>query len=122
MLVKLVVLAIAASSMAATTTQALAQESPKAACEKQYAIVPTEQVAREIYEAVARGRGDVIKRANKIMVEDGNDHWEVFQYPKHLPAAQTVHGVTTVTVVQGGGTLEMKINKCDGSVLAHYSR
>jgi hypothetical protein len=76
-------------------------------------MVPTQEVAKEIYLAVAQGRGDKVDPANLIRVDDDGDHWSVFQFPADLSSGQ---------IVRGGGTLEMTIAKCDGSILAHYSR
>jgi len=85
-------------------------------------IVATAQAAREIYLAVAHSRRDKIKPANKIVVNDDGFYWTIFQYPAHLPPNRVVGGILMVTVVTGDGTLEMTINKCDGSLTAHYSR
>ena len=70
-------------------------------------IVPTPEAAREIYVAVANGRGDKL-RPEKVRVVDKGDHWSVFQYAGQF--------------VMGGGTLEMTISKCDGSIVADYAR
>jgi hypothetical protein len=75
-------------------------------------IVSSPQAAREIYEAIARARGDKILQTNKIVVQDDGEHWSVFQYPAN-PAGKAV---------LGGGTLDMEINKCDASIRAHYDR
>lgn len=85
-------------------------------------IVATSQAAREIYLAVAHSRQDKIKRGNKILVDDDGSHWTVFQYPAHLPPDRVVGRMVMVTVVAGGGTLAMTINKCDGSLSIQYSR
>ncbi|HZF34308.1 MAG TPA: hypothetical protein VE914_10940 [Candidatus Angelobacter sp.] len=70
-------------------------------------IVPAPEAAREIYVAVANGRGDKLRPANVRVVEKG-DHWTVGQYQGQF--------------VMGGGTLELTISKCDGSILAYYAR
>jgi hypothetical protein len=71
-------------------------------------MVPTPDVAREIYLAVAKGRRDKILPSNVIEVHDDGDRWSVFQFSEQ-PG-------------RGGGLLEMTISKCDGSIVAHYSR
>jgi len=85
-------------------------------------FVATAQAAREIYTAIVHSRGDKIKPGNKILVNDDGSYWTVFQYPARLPPERVVGGMVMVTVVAGGGTLEMTINKCNGSLTAHYSR
>jgi hypothetical protein len=72
-------------------------------------MVPTSDVAKEIYLAVAKGRRDEILPPNVIKVLDDGDRWSVFQ-----SSGQPFE--------RGGGQLEMTIGKCDGSILAHYSR
>jgi hypothetical protein len=71
-------------------------------------MVPTPDVAREIYLAVANGRRDKILPSNVIEVHDAGDRWSVFQ--------------SSGQSERGGGLLEMTISKCDGSIVAHYSR
>jgi hypothetical protein len=73
-------------------------------------MVPTRQAAREVYEAIARARGDKILQTHEILVEDDGEHWSVFQFPIIYDG------------MRGGGTLTMKISKCDASIRAHYSR
>jgi len=75
-------------------------------------IVPTLEVAKAIYLTVAQGRGDKVDSGNVIMVKDDGDEWSVFQVPAD----------SSGPIVRGGGTLEMTVDKCDGSILAHYSR
>jgi hypothetical protein len=74
-------------------------------------MVPTPDVAREIYLAVAKGRRDEILLSNVIKVHDDGERWSVLQVPAQPKGGE-----------RGGGTLEMTIGKCDGSILAHYSR
>jgi hypothetical protein len=80
-------------------------------------IVPTQDVARTIYLAVAKGRGDPIKPGNIVRVDDDGDHWSVLQWAEPVRLSDG-----RLSVTMGGGTLEMAIAKCDGSILAHYSR
>lgn len=68
-------------------------------------FVPTAKVAREIYLAVANERGDKI--LGEVVVSDDGDRWSVGQQ---------------LSGTRGGGTLDMDIKKCDGSMSAHYSR
>ena len=70
----------------------------------QWPIVATAQAAREIYLAVARNRGDKIKPGNEILVTDDGSHWEVFQYPAHLPTDRVEGGNEIVHVVVGDRT------------------
>jgi hypothetical protein len=58
--------------------------------------------------AVAKGRGDEIFASNVIEVHDDGDGWSVIQIPAQRK--------------RGDGTFSMTIGKCDGSILAHYSR
>jgi hypothetical protein len=76
-------------------------------------IVPNAEVAKNIYLAVANGRKDQVGPIDLIMVNDGGDHWSVFQRPADPSSGRALFG---------GGRLEMTISKCDGSILAHYSR
>jgi len=71
-------------------------------------MVPTADVAREIYLAVAKGQQNEILPSQSILVRDDGDRWAVFR-----PLGQGR---------RGGGTLDMTIDKCDGSILVHYSR
>lgn len=73
-------------------------------------MVPTPEAAREIYQTIARARGDKILQTHQILVADEGEHWSVFQSPIIFDG------------MKGGGALEMKISKCDASVRAHYSR
>ncbi len=103
---------LAAMALICNTT-ASADPPPSIVCEKVAGmiggpIVPTQDVAKDIYLAVAKGRGAPIKPGNTVWVEDEGDHWTVFQY--------------SGPNMWGGGTLEMTIDKCNGSILAHYSR
>ena len=83
-------------------------------------VVPTADAARKTYITVANARGDKIVPTNDIVTIDEGDHWSVGQ--SHDPAYKVVNGVETTTVTQGGGTLEIEINKCDGAIRTHYSR
>ena len=86
-------------------------------------VVPTADAAIAVYKAIANGRHDKIKSANKILVNDKEDHWEVYQYPKKDRSTFNPHtGMETVRVVAGGGTLELEIDKCDGRTVGSYSR
>jgi hypothetical protein len=84
--------------------------------------VPTPKAARDIYKATTRARGDIIRPTNEIRVSDEGDHWSVFQYPRHIQPPKVTGRIGTVSVVIGGGTLEMTIEKCDGAISASYSR
>lgn len=87
------------------------------------AAVATADAARTIYLGVAKQRGDKAAPENDVIVDDDGDHWTVFQYPKHIPAPRTSSaGTDEITVVAGGGTLEMEIDKGTGAICTHYSR
>src|SRR5690349_11787614 len=86
-------------------TSASAQSSETATCAKGPGAVLTSNVARETYLAAANQRGDNI--LGEIVVSDDGDRWSVAQ---RLPGTR------------GGGTLEMEIKKCDGSISTRYSR
>jgi hypothetical protein len=73
-------------------------------------MVPTPEVAREIYQTIARAQGDEILQTHEILVEDDGQHWSVYQFPIIYDGRK------------GGGTLKMKISKCDAGIRAHYSR
>jgi hypothetical protein len=86
-------------------------------------IVPSKQVASDIYRAIAQGRGDKIRRSNDVVAEDDGDFWEVSQYPRHLSRERSQNGTDYVTVVAGGGTLQLRITKCNGAIAeANYAR
>jgi hypothetical protein len=85
-------------------------------------LVPTEDAARALYKTIAGIRHDPIKSSNDILVNDKGDHWEAFQYPKHIDPPRTVNGMQIVTVVAGGGTLDLEIQKCDASITGHYDK
>jgi hypothetical protein len=80
-------------------------------------LVPSAQVAREIAEAVIRGRQTDKERSEfQLMVEPaGNDAWDVMQV---IPDRIEADG--TVTVTNGGG-LAIRIARCNGAILfVHY--
>jgi hypothetical protein len=85
-------------------------------------LVPTEEAARAMYKTIARIRHDPIKSSNNVVVNDKGDHWEVFQYPKHIDPPRTVNGTEIVSVVAGGGMLDLEIRKCDASTTGYYDR
>jgi hypothetical protein len=87
-------------------------------------VVPTAEAAREIYAAIARARfPDMWRRDAKLAVLDEGDSWDV------SPAAEPsendgndAHARNTTTERFGGGALEMRISKCDGTVRIHFAR
>ncbi|MCA8885030.1 MAG: hypothetical protein KDA35_00320 [Hyphomonadaceae bacterium] len=58
-------------------------------------------------------------RQYDLHVDDGGDHWVVFQSMHGYPRRQG----DALIVMAGGGGLEMEIAKCDGSIThLHWSR
>ena len=77
-------------------------------------LVPTADIAKEIYIAVVRGLSPgLLKRFPIVTAEDEGDHWAMSQtdnapVPKPSP--------NTVIVTAGGGQLNMDIDKCTGAI------
>lgn len=91
-------------------------------CAKDLAVT-TPDAARSIYLRELEQRGRVISPGNDVVVKDEGDHWAVYQYPRHIPEPKdNGDGTQTITVVMGGGGLEVEIDKCTGATHAHYSR
>jgi hypothetical protein len=87
------------------------------------AIVATADTARSIYLSVAKQRGDKVSPGNDVVVDDDGERWVVYQHPKDSPATNHIAtGEEVTTIIQGGGTLDMEIDKCTGAIRAHYSR
>jgi hypothetical protein len=82
-------------------------------------VVATADAAKTIYRAVASGRGDSTR--DNIVVEDHGAAWSVFQYTPPV-AENDGKGNPTIILVSGSGTLLLSIDKCDGTIEAHYSR
>jgi hypothetical protein len=82
-------------------------------------VVATADAAKDIYQAVAVGRGDKIK--DNIVVKDSGPYWNVFQYTPPFES-KDANGQVAITLVSGGGTLMMQIDKCEGTIDAHYSQ
>ena len=82
-------------------------------------IVATEDAAKTIYRAVAVGRGDRVK--DDIVVKDGGAYWNVYQFTQPM-ASRDPNGNTTITLISGAGELMLSIDKCEGTIEAHYSR
>jgi hypothetical protein len=82
-------------------------------------FVPDATTAAAIYVAVERARFNRdLARYPKVTVTDRRDHWSVFRYPR-----PTVHSDGSITVVRGGGQLEMEIDKCSGTISrVHFSK
>ena len=80
-------------------------------------LVPDAQVAREIAEAIIRGRQTEEERSQfQIMVEPaGIDAWDVVQV---IPDRKEPNG--TVTHTDGGG-VAIRIDRCSGAIIFfHY--
>jgi hypothetical protein len=76
--------------------------------------VSTKDAAKAIYLAVGQAQGiPRFKDYPIILVEDGGDHWSVWQEsgkpPPKLKAGQVI-------VQAGGGQLSMDIDKCTGAI------
>jgi len=77
-------------------------------------LVPTPEVAKAIYKAVALGLSpSVFKEYPIIVVEDEGDHWVVSQTNNEPPPVAKPNEVIVTT---GGGQLGMYIDKCSGAV------
>jgi hypothetical protein len=86
-------------------------------------LVPTADAARELYRTIAHIRHDPIKPSNDIRVSDEGDHWVIYQSSRDAVTwRQNANGTETVSVVAGGGGLELEIKKCDASTVGHYDR
>ena len=77
-------------------------------------VVPTAEVARGIFAAVARPlQSEAAASGYVLTIADQGVAWVVYQALPNPP------GVTTM----GGGGLEMRIDKCTGAISEmHYSR
>jgi hypothetical protein len=102
----------------ATATDVEPQHSPARECPRHIGVVvPTETVAREIAEAVIRGRmrsEDISSYQLRVRpdFEDPNNLWVAYQID---PRAQSS--------MRGGGGLQMTIDRCSGQVIQlSYSR
>jgi hypothetical protein len=73
-------------------------------------VVPTPDIARAIFSAIAKGRSVRSPMAGyKLATEDNGASWLVYQMPDD-------------TNIRGGG-LMMRINKCTGAISEiHYMR
>jgi len=86
-------------------------------------LVPTEQVAKDIAQAVIRNRQKPEQTAKyQLNVESDTDHrrtWIVFQsVPESLPDADG-----NIQGTMGGGGLGMRIDRCNGRISkVHYQR
>ena len=82
-------------------------------------VVATEDAAKSIYRAVATGRGDALR--DNIVVQDGGEYWSVYQFTQPV-AAKDPDGSDSITLISGAGELMLSIDKCQGTIQAHYSR
>jgi hypothetical protein len=90
-------------------------------------VVPTERAAKEIYVAIARALFPrTWRKYPKIFVLDESDKWSVGQKAIDVPdkTFRDKNGVEMerVTIMRGGGALEMEISKCDASAKLSFSR
>lgn len=118
-----------AAAMAATGAWAQAADSGQpVTCVKRDGempgpFVPTPEVAKKIYTAIAAAITPWdMKKYPIVVVTDDGDQWSVSQtrhYPKRKsPAVVRIGGKTTETVEisAGGGMLDMRIDKCSGAI------
>jgi len=110
---------VLSSVLVLTATAASAQNFECANPDGLHPVVATEDAAKTIYRAVATGRGDRLK--DNIVVQDGGAYWSVYQF---TPPTSSVdgNGRPTITLISGAGELMLSIDKCEGTIEAHYSR
>jgi hypothetical protein len=87
-------------------------------------LVSTTGEARNIFLAVARVRDQRHRYSGRtVVVEDHGDSWSVFVWtPPIVKTDPRQPEVETVGTTEGGGTLELKIDKCNGAMSASFSR
>ena len=76
-------------------------------------VVPTAQVARDLAEAIIRGRQDAAESAmfELHVVRVGDDGWDVVQTMR-----DRIEPDGTLTHIDGGG-MAIRIDRCNGAVL-----
>jgi hypothetical protein len=122
-----VILGIAFAALSITVSASGKSAGVSLQCAKQPGlidgpIVATADTARRIYISIAKQRGDQIAPENNILVNDNGDQWSIFQHAKRPEVSKTSNGETIVSITSGGSMLEMEIDKCSGTIRAHYSR
>jgi hypothetical protein len=92
-------------------------------------LAMTKEVALGIYNAVVNGQESPRRRRNyEIKIDDEGDNWSVYQMPKGGNSTKYFtdkdgRKMEIVTVIAGGGGLEMIIDKCTAAISsAHFSR
>jgi hypothetical protein len=86
-------------------------------------VVPTAEVAREIYIAVARyPQLHKLERPGPVVVDDEGSKWGVSHYLPPKVTTSRDGKYETVDVMAGGGDLTMEIDKCTGAVLMSLNR
>ncbi len=78
-------------------------------------VVPTAEVARDIFAAVAKPlQSEQAASGYVLTIADQGAAWVVYRAPPPPPAGMSI---------RGGGGLEMRIDKCTGAISEmHYSR
>jgi hypothetical protein len=115
-------------ALAVASGSAAAQASPAPKCEKEPGyiagpFVPDEATARAIYVAVEATKGSQEHKAKYpiITVVDEGNHWGVFR-TRPVPTKRLPNGDIAVVKEDGGGMLELEIDKCNGAMRASFSR
>lgn len=86
-------------------------------------FVPDVATARAIFVAVEATKGSKEEKAKYPIIEvvDEGDHWGVFR-TRPAPTKRLPNGDIAVVKEDGGGTLELGIDKCNGAIRGAYSR
>jgi hypothetical protein len=107
-------------------------KDPQIVCRKDPGLlagpaVPTKEVARQIYVTIASALyPNSWRKYRTIFVLDEGTKWGVGQRPDSTGVTMRKNEqgevIESVTTVEGGGSLEMDIDKCNASVSMSFSR
>ena len=116
--------ALTMGSAVDTGTLAAPLVCPKEAGLLKGPLVPTRDAARRIYAAVVRALKPAGWQSYRhTVVSDAGDNWQVFQWaPPVVTEDPNDPNQATVATTAGGGTFELEIKKCDGSMKAALAR
>ena len=110
---------LASGLFAASMSSASAQSFECGNPDGLHPVVATADAAKTIYRAVAVGRGDRLK--DDVVVKDDGSYWSVYQFTQPTESRDS-GGNATITLISGAGELMLSIDKCEGTIEAHYSR
>jgi hypothetical protein len=81
-------------------------------------FISTPRAARAVYLAIERDIAPFnLKRYPIVTVHDVGDHWEMSQTRRFPPIRHYSSGrLETVSVMAGGGMLDLDIDKCTGAI------